>query len=51
MNDNVWKLHAVAKLPEEDGAEDAEGRGPPHGAQAVQVSEMILSPSYDIASI
>jgi hypothetical protein len=31
---------AAAKLPEEDGAEDAEGRGPPHGAQAVQVGEL-----------
>lgn len=34
------KLRAVAKLHKEDGAEDAEGRGSPHGAQAVQVSEL-----------
>ena len=47
MSENCTQLQNY----EEDGAEDAEGRGPPHGAQAVQVSEMILSPSYDIASI
>lgn len=34
------KLRADAKLPEEDDAEDAEGRGSPHRAQAVQVSEL-----------
>jgi hypothetical protein len=34
------KLRAAAKLHEEDGAEDAEGRGSPDGAQAVQVSEL-----------
>jgi hypothetical protein len=36
------KLCAVTKLPKEDGAEDAEGRGPPHGTPDVQVSETML---------
>jgi hypothetical protein len=33
----------VAKLHEEGGAEDAEGRGSSHGAQAVQVGGMFLN--------